>query len=161
MIEFGQWLPDQPITQNKGVFEAKNVIPGAKGYRSFKGLSPYSGVATNKILGAFSAKSYSDSQEMYVGDSGKLYKFNTANSSLTDISKSGGYTTSSDDRWRFTQFGESVIATNYDDNIQKITASAGGLFADLSADAPKAKYITTVRDFVMVANTFDATDGAV
>ena len=56
MIEFGQWLPDQPVTQNKGIFEAKNVIPSANGYRSFKDLSPYSGVATNKILGAFSSK---------------------------------------------------------------------------------------------------------
>ena len=161
MIEFGQWLPDQPVTQNKGVFEAKNVIPSAKGYRSFKDLSPYSGVATNKILGAFSAKDYSGNQSLYAGDSGKLYKFNSADSTLADISKAGGYSTSADDRWRFCQFGSNVIATNYDDNIQKITASAGGLYSDLSADAPKAKFIATVRDFVMVANTFDAVDGAV
>ena len=161
MISFGQWLPDQPVTANKGIVQAKNCIASADGYRSFNGLSPYSGVATNKILGAFASKDFDDNNAIYAGDSGKLYKFNSTDSSLTDISKAGGYSTGTGNKWRFTQFGENVIATNYNDNIQTIVSNASGLFSDLSADAPKAKYIATIRDFVMVGNTYDAVDGNV
>ena len=57
------------------------------------------------------------------------------------------------------QYGETVIATNFSDPIQSITAYSGTQFADLSADAPKAKYIAVVRDFVMTGFTNDATDG--
>ena len=145
MISFGQWLPDQPVTSNKGVIEAKNCIPSADGYRSFNSLSPYSGVATNKILGALASKDFDDNNAIYAGDSGKLYKFNSANSSLTDISKSGGYSTATGNKWRFTQFGENVIATNYSDNIQKIVSNASGLFSDLSADAPNRPNIRSLR----------------
>ena len=84
MISFGQWLPDQPVTANKGIVEAKNCI-ASKMARSFNGLSPYSGVATNKILGAFASKDFDDNNAIYAGDTGKLYKFNSADSSLTDV----------------------------------------------------------------------------
>ena len=57
------------------------------------------------------------------------------------------------------QFGETVISTNFADPIQQATAAGSGLFADLSADAPKAKFIAVVRDFVMTGFTNDATDG--
>lgn len=36
----------------------------------------------------------------------------------------------------------------------------GGVFSDLSASAPQARYIAVVKDWVMVANTYDATNGA-
>ena len=40
-----------------------------------------------------------------------------------------------------------------------LRAYTGSNFADLSADAPKAKYIAVVRDFVMTGYTNDPTDG--
>ena len=159
MIEFGEWLPDQSDLNNTGATEAKNVIPALRGYRCFRGLSALSGAATNKILGMYAGKADDGNTTLYVGDSGKLYKMSAADSSLTDIKKSGGYSTTGGNTWRFAQFGETLIAINRDDNPQTITIAGAGLFSDLGGSPPKAKYIAVVRDQVMMANVNDAVDG--
>jgi hypothetical protein len=66
-------------------------------------------------------------------------------------------TTGANDRVRFTQFGKSVISTNNADKLQAWTLGTSTSFADLSATAPIAKFITVVRDFVVVANTLETT----
>ena len=159
MIKLGDFLPDQPDYKNGGATVANNVIPAANGYRSFNGVLPLSGATDAYIRGMFAGKDDAGAAAIYVGDETKLYKLDATDSSLDSISKSGNYSTAANDRWRFLQFGEAVIASNYSDPIQTITAAGGGLFADLSADAPKAKHIATVRDFVMCAYTNDTTDG--
>ena len=159
VIQFGEFLPDQPAMASTGSTVAKNVIPAARGYRCFKDLAALSGAATAKILGMFAGKDDAGNAALYVGDSGKLYRFNAPDSSLTDKSKVGGYSTSADDRWRFAQFGETLLATNYDDVIQTATVAGGPVFADLAGTPPKAKYIAIVKDQVMVAHVNDAIDG--
>tara|TARA_Y100001934_G_C11909819_1_gene566143 strand:- start:91 stop:579 length:489 start_codon:yes stop_codon:yes gene_type:complete len=159
LINFAEWTPDQPAFESAGATEAKNVIPAVKGYRCLKDISPVSGAATNDILGMFAGKDDDGNAALYVGDSGKLYKFNAADSSLTDKSKGGGYSTAGDDVWRFVQFGETLLATNFDDNIQTATVGSGSAFADLSGTPPKAKFIAVVRDQVMTGFTNDGTDG--
>ena len=139
MIKLGQFLPDQPDYQNAGATVANNVVPSANGYTSLSDILPFSGAADNYIRGMTAAKDDSGAAALYVGDETKLYKLDATDSSLVNISKSGNYSSGSNDVWKFLQFGESVIATNYADNIQTITAGGGGLFADLSADAPKAR----------------------
>ena len=57
-----------------------------------------------------------------------------------------------------TSYGDRIIATNYIDPIQSMLLS-GTNFTDLSATAPKARFVATVKDFVMVANTNDSTFG--
>jgi hypothetical protein len=156
MINFQEWLPDQPAFENAGATEAKNVIPAQKGYTSFQDLGAVSGATTNDIRGMFAAKDDDGSASLYVGDQAKLYLFNTPDSSLTDKSKSGGYSTTSDDRWNFTQFGETILATNFDDTIQSAVAGGTPVFADLAGSPPKGKYIATIRDQVMVAHTNDS-----
>lgn len=158
MIKFGEWLPDQPALDNPGTTEAKNVIPALTGYRCFRQLSEVSGAADTTINGMFAGKDDDGNVAIYVGDTSKLYRFNAADSSLTDKSKAGGYTTSTDDRFRFAQFGEVLLATNFDDAIQAQTVAAGGAFADLGAPH-RAKYITVVRDQVFTGFTHDGTDG--
>lgn len=71
------------------------------------------------------------------------------------------YSTGADERWEFSVFGERIIATNFSDAIQSFIMGASSAFADLSAAAPKARYVAQVKDFLMVANTSDGTDGAV
>ena len=159
MIKFGEWMPDQPWLNNAGATEAKNVIPALSGYRSFKGLAAVSGAATAKITGMWSGKDDSSNSALYAGDAGKLYKLNAADSALTDLSKAGGYSSSADEKWRFAQFGETVIATNFDDPVQKSIVASGTAFADLAGTPPKAKFICTVRDQVMLGHTLDVSDG--
>jgi hypothetical protein len=54
--------------------------------------------------------------------------------------------------WNFTQFGDSVLATNNTGKIQKWNIGSSSYFGDAGAYAPIAKYITVVRDFVVVGN---------
>lgn len=159
MIRFGDFLPDQSDFGNSGVTVANNVIPAATGYESMQDISPISGAADEVIVGMFAAADDNGNVGLYAADRTKIYQFNGSDGSLDNISKSGNYSTDADDRPRFVQFGEAVISTNFADPIQTITAAASGLFSDLSADAPKAKYIAVVRDFVMTGFTNDTTDG--
>lgn len=161
MIKLGQFLPDQPPYQNAGATVATNVVPAANGYSNLPDVLPFSGAANKFIRGMFAAKDDSASSAIYVGDENSLYKFDATDSSLDDISQTSNasYTTGDGYVWRFVQFGEDVIATNYSNNIQTITAAGGGRFADLGGTPPKAKFIAVVRDFVMCGYTNDTTDG--
>src|SRR6056300_684726 len=113
MITFGEWLPDQPDHMNPGVLTAENVIPAFKGYRSFPQFVEYSSATADaKIRGIFAAKDNAGNVKLFVGDAAKLYEFNASTSALDDVSKAGSpaYDLLGDERWRFVQFGEYVIA---------------------------------------------------
>jgi hypothetical protein len=76
---------------------------------------------------------------------------------LTNVSKTGGYTpNASNDRFRFTQFGNVIIGTNNSDPIQSFTLGTSTAFADLAAGAPRCKFLTVVRDFVVTAFTTES-----
>lgn len=156
MINFGEFLPDQPAMASAGATVAKNVIPALKGYRSYRQLAAVSGVSTNDILSLYAGKDDAGNGALYVGDSGKLYKMAAADSSLTDKSKSGGYSTASGDRWNFAQFGETLIATNFTDPPQTATVDTGSAFADLGGSPPKGKFVTIVKDQVFFGYTNDS-----
>ena len=59
------------------------------------------------------------------------------------------YTTPANQRWRFTQFGNVIVAANGGNRIQGFNLNSSSTFQDLAADAPKSRYVTVVRDFVV------------
>jgi hypothetical protein len=61
------------------------------------------------------------------------------------------YETPSGQRWRFTQFGNVIIGANGHSKLQKFNLNTDTKFAKLSNDAPEARYVTVVRDFVVSA----------
>ena len=151
MIPFGEWLPDQSDFQNPGSTVATNVIPAARGYRPFFGLSEVSQAADNRIRGIYATKDTNDTIFIFVGDSGKLYKMNNGTFALADV-KSGTYSLSGDEQWRFVRFGDDVIASGSDsDVLQKFTIGTSSAFSAISG-APAAKFLAVVRDFVVTAN---------
>lgn len=153
MIKFGEWLPDQPDLENKGVTVAENVIPAFEGYRSLSSLGNVSNQATNILKNIFSAKDNSGNVKVFAGDTGKLYEFNAGTSNLDDISKVGGYSLTDSERWRFVQFGTSVIvAGGVAETLQEFTLGTDSAFADLGGTPPKADFIAVVRDQVWTAN---------
>lgn len=158
IIPFGDYTPDLPKLGNPGATTAKNILPGAVGYLQFPSLTAYSDALTAYCRGAMSAMDTTGDVHSYSGDETKLYRMVSA--TQTDSSKVGGYSCAADSYWEFAKWGNKCIATNYDDNIQAITLG-GTTFADLAASAPKARHISVVRDFVMVGNTYDASDGDV
>lgn len=153
MIQFGEWLPDQPEYQNQGVTVATNVIPAFNGYTSLNSFVEYSESADSAILGVFAAKSDAGGISLFAGDAGKLYQFNQTGSVLDDVSKAGGYDLAGAERWRFVQFGDTVIvAGGVNEELQKLQLGTDSAFSNLAGSPPKADFLAVVRDFVWTAN---------
>ena len=160
MIQLGPWLPDLPDLNNPGLTTAKNVIPHEISYKQFLGLSTVSDACDDRVRGAIVVRDSNGNAYHFAGNASKLYRM--VDNVQTDYSITGGYTTGANEIWQFVQWGDTVIATNYSDNIQQITLG-GTQFADLatSGTAPKARTLGVVKGFVVVGNTYDGTDGAV
>jgi hypothetical protein len=146
-ITFGEWLPDQPGIAG-ALQAAYNVYPQQIGYGPIPSLTDYSNSASENLTRVFSGK-ISSTSTMFAGGATKLFKYDSTNRNLTNVSKTGGYTGGN---WSFTQFGDVVLAANNSQKIQSFTLNSGTAFADVAAAAPVCKYLTVVRDFVVAAN---------
>ena len=146
-ITFGEWLPDQPGIAG-ALQSAYNVYPQQIGYGPIPSLTDYSNSASENLTRVFSGK-ISSASTMFAGGATKLFKYDSTNRNLTNVSKTGGYTGGN---WSFTQFGDVVLAANNSQKIQSFTLNSGTAFADVAAAAPVCKYLTVVRDFVVAAN---------
>ena len=147
-ITFGEWTPDQPGITN-GLRRAENVYPKLVGYGAIPTVVNYSATASENLNNVVAGKTTAGATSVFAGGSTKLFKLDQGDLSLDDVSKSGGYSTATDQRWKFTQFGSVIIAANGQAKLQGYNLNSSTLFADLAADAPTARYVTVVRDFVV------------
>ena len=150
-INFGEWTPDQPGITN-GLRRAENVYSKLTGYGALPTVVDYSDSASENLNNVVASKTTLGATLVFAGGDTKLFKLDSGDLSLDDVSQSGGYSTAVDNRWRFTQFGNVVIGANGADKLQGYNVNSSTLFADLAADAPAAKYVTVVRDFVVSGN---------
>jgi hypothetical protein len=153
-INLGEWTPDQPGISGS-LTTATNVVPQQVGYGPFPAAAVYSAAASQPLLSSF-AGVYGNTLVLFAGGATKLFKFNDLTTALTDVSKAGSYT--STDGWEFAQFGNIVIAANNEDKLQAWNLTSSTAFADLSVNAPIAKFVTVVRDFVVAANIGSGTN---
>jgi hypothetical protein len=147
-VTFGEWTPDQPGLTN-GLRRAENVYPKLVGYGAIPTVVDYSAAASENLNNVVAGKTTAGATSVFAGGSTKLFKLDQGDLSLDDVSKSGGYTTATDQRWKFTQFGSVIIGANGQAKLQGYNLNSSTLFADLAADAPTARYVTVVRDFVV------------
>lgn len=165
LIEFAEWLPDLPPYNSPGATTATNCIAGAIGYEPFESAASYAAAPSGMVGRISGAAGYIDPTgvgKSFAGDDGKLYRLDSV--TWTDVSKSGGYSVPTGERWRFGLFGNLVIATNYDEPVQVWNLGASptpSAFADLAATAPKARYVATVKDHLFFGYTNDSADGEV
>lgn len=153
-IIFGEWTPDQPGIAG-GVTDAVNCYPVANGYAPLSDIEPYPNAdtqASEVLLTTFGGK-FGGQNTLFAASDSKIYKFDPANNNFVDVSKSGGYGA---DSWDITQFGPVMVAADGINKLQSYNLSSSSLFGDLSADAPTAKYVTVVRDFLVAANVAGA-----
>jgi len=147
-LVLGEWLPDQPGLTG-ALTDAKNVVPVLNGYGPLPSVEVFSNSASEDLLTAVAGK-FGDTVQLFAGGDSKLLKFDPNDLDLDDVSKAGGYTGVS--RWNFTQFGKVLVAANGNDDLQGWTIGTSTAWADLSASAPVARFVTVVRDFVVAAN---------
>jgi hypothetical protein len=149
-ITLGEWLPDQPGLAG-ALTEAKNVIPVGVGYAPFTSEVNLSQNASQNILTVFAGK-FAGATTLFGAGATKIFKFDSTDTSMDDVSRTASAYTSTD-RWSYTQFGKVIIAANGLNALQGWTLNTSTNFADLSASAPSASFVTVVRDFVVAGKT--------
>jgi hypothetical protein len=153
-VPLAEWLPDLPAMNNPGATVATNVIPYINSYAPFQSPVVYSNALTARSRGSIALRDNAGTAFNFSGDASKLYRMVSA--AWSDVSKVGGYVTSSEEMWEFAKYGDTLIATNYSDTPQTWTLGTSSAFADLAGTPPKARCVASVRDFVMMGNTNDA-----
>lgn len=156
ITSFGEYLPDLPELENPGATVALNVVPRtAKSYGPFNDLAVVSDALAARCQGMFSAVDDSGNVYTFAGDAGALYKAdsNLTWSDVSDTTTSSTYVTATDDYWKFVQYGNRVIATNFFNDVQTFVVGTDSQFTDLdSANAPKARHIAIIRNWVFLGN---------
>lgn len=148
------FLPDVDPTIAGVITDCTNFIPYESGMRGAPTNSTPSGVPAlaAECRGAGVVTKLDDSRRVFAGTTTKLYELSAG--AWVDVS-TGSYTGGADTRWSYAQFGNSTLAANLSDVIQRSTGSG---FAPI-AYALKAKIIFSVGAFVMALNTSDGTYG--
>jgi hypothetical protein len=125
---------------------AKNVFPKAVGYGPFPESVEFSGNASEDLNAVVAARSTDGDTKVIAGGFTKLFLLDATDLSLDNIS---GTTYSSSYAWKFSQFGNTLIAANGGNTLQAYDLTTTGNFAALNSGAPAAKFVTVVRDFVV------------
>ena len=147
---FGEWMPDQPGISG-ALTDAKNVVSQAIGYGPLPTAATFSAAAAENLTTLVAGKTPANATKLFAAGSTKIYDVSGVGA-LTNVSKAGGYTpNASNDRFRFTQFGNVILGTNFSDPIQAYTLGTSTAFADLAGSPPLCKFLTVVRDFVVTA----------
>lgn len=159
-VLFGEWLPDLPDTDNPGLTEALNVLPVDKCYSAYKPIAGSGTALSERPRGGVAVLDNSGNAFFYAGTATTLQV--KSGSGWADRTNTA-YTTGTDSYWRFAQFDDLVIATNYEDVPQALEAGAGTDFVDLAlvGTAPHARQIGIVGRHVVLGDTVDGTNGAV
>ena len=81
------------------------------------------------------------------------FTYDKTGSDISSVADTGtvvfNYVTPTNQRWRFTQFGNVLVAANGGNRLQGYNVNTSSTFQDLAADAPASRYVTVVRDFVV------------
>jgi hypothetical protein len=152
-ITFGEWMPDQSGISG-ALTDAKNVVSQAIGYGPFPAPVSLSSAAAENLTSLYAAKAPDGNTVLFTAGLSKIY---TVGGSGTLTQVNTGLTTGANDRVRFTQFGKSVIICNNSNKLKSWVLGTSSTFAEVSVNAPIAKFITVVRDFVVCANTLETT----
>jgi hypothetical protein len=150
VIPLGDWTPDQAQLAT-GAVQALNTIRTPNGYRPLPGLRVISqAVVPSPSQALVMARTTEDDVVVIAaGGDGHLYEFDRGALNWKDVSKAGGYPGAT--LWNFVEFGNSLLASTDGISVLQTYNMAGGgtgTFGDLSTSAPKARFLTLVRDQV-------------
>jgi hypothetical protein len=150
LVRFGEWIPDEPDLNNEGSININNVLVQGDNYKPFKKFSSLTtSISTSaRIYGAYSFVASDGVSYTFAGDESDLFRL--VGSTWQNVTKaSTNYNVQTEGQWRFTSFGDRVIATNLADNVQSYIAGTSTGFSDLSTSAPKFKDITVLNNFLI------------
>ena len=145
--------PDLEPTLSGVITSCSNFIPYQQGMRG----APTPETPLNvpalaaACIGAGVVTKLDGTRRIFAGTTTKLYELSSG--AWSDVARVGDYTGGTDTRWSITQYGNSTIAANGVETIQRSNTS--GDFADIAGGAPIAKIVFSVGAFVMALNVND------
>ena len=165
LLPVKEYCPDQPEYANSVSSRVQNVSPrGTASYGPFPDFLTYSTAPLPlRPQGAYGGADPFGNVSVFAGTATDLYQVQAGTTAFVNVSKAlAAYNCPADQMWSFALFNARVIASNISDPMQSFVLGTSTKFADLSASAntPKAKYITTAKNFLICANTFDPIGGA-
>lgn len=155
-VPIAVWRPDVALfpepMMTPYAAEVDGVYHAVDGYTPFRAHQPNSDAAAGVVRGAVAYLNKSGETTLVAGSRTKLQELNS-DQTWTDLTRaSGDYTTATIERWRFAQFGDTLIATNFTNAIQTLDMTSGAVFADLSGP-PRARHLSTLLNSIVVGNT--------
>jgi hypothetical protein len=153
LIPLTGFAPDMDATTPGVITDCAQLIPYEGGMKAAPSAIKPNGVGplSSACAGAAVLTDMSSVRRIIAGTGSKLYEFDGTN--WADVSRATPYTLGADSRWCFEQYGNSALAANGADLIQR---STGGVFADITG-SPKAEIIISVAGFVVALNFNDGT----
>lgn len=162
IVPIAEYAPDMPDIPSVASDTVLNVLPATPtSYGPCPSLQAFSSALTARCQGAIEMADTSGNVRVFAGDATKLYR-STTGASFPDVS-GGTYTIANDQQWSFTTFGQRIVATNYNDGPQSYVEGTSSAFASLISTGMttlKARFVATVKDWVVFLNTTDGTYGA-
>lgn len=153
MIPFGPWRPDMGSYGNNGNLTlAKNVLRQGNDYVPFKSLSEQTGALASDVIGAASFQTPRGQQYVFAGTKTKLYLL--SGTTWSDVSGTTYNSAATD--WRFDIYDEVVLATNFENVIQRYDTTVGGTFANLAGSPPRCRDIAVSNSFLLAFNLVDS-----
>ncbi|AYD00917.1 hypothetical protein [Neorhizobium sp. NCHU2750] len=166
-VPITSWAPDLPalgssaFTKIHNATAARGAAQGTISLNPLKSASLYSNTSMDsRPIGSAIGANRTGDAKVYAGNATKLYKLAPDTRQWTDISRSGGYTTSATEKWKSIEFGSLTIMTNWDNEPQYIDRNIDTQFANLTTLA-KGRHIATHKGFTILGSTWDSLDGAV
>lgn len=162
ILPAAEYTPDMPDYMDNGTDNAMNVIPRTpKSYGPINMPAVFSGALATRCQGAYFGLDSGGNVNGFAGDSADLWQLTAGSQNWAKVSKSAGaYGISADNQWRFALYGTRIVATDYADNVQSFLLGTSSAFADLSASAPKARFLAVAKSFLMLGDTSDPVYGA-
>lgn len=141
MIVFPPFEPDRSQYALDASTWIVNAIPVRDGWGPLPAVVPFTQALPAACKGACFARTASGSFRIFAGTATGLYELNQTDYSWTDVSGlSAPYGVPAEDKWCFTQFGNTLFASNIADPHQSIDLTSGTDFADAAGSPPQAKY---------------------
>jgi hypothetical protein len=140
-VGFGEWRPDL-AADPKHLSEATNVLAIGNGYGPAQSFQAVTSALSGAFAGGGAFVDSTGTSTLLAATAADLQKYSGSWSAVTTLA-----TTS---RWRFAQFGDSVLYAN-GGTVGRLDLIAGTV--STPTDAPSAIDIARVRDFVMAITT--------
>jgi hypothetical protein len=161
LVGISQYMPDMPDLPASGSDRIENVLPLTTiSYGPMPSHRAYSSALAARCQGGMSVIDLDGNVRTFAGTASKLYRFSPPGTTPQDVSKAGTYAVAVN--WAMDVFGNRIVATNGNDPIQSYREGTDTLFSDMiltGETSIRAKYVASVRDWVVLGNTYDGTYG--